>query len=131
MARTPTPLVPALFGAIALSTVVVGATVGHPLVLLACIAVGVTAGGLGLLAAHRARPFTEARPTSAHWWKLLAAGAGLLAVLIATTTATGELPVGGWLVAMISGLTALVLIGAGIVLGIVHLAARPRGGAPA
>jgi hypothetical protein len=124
MARTSTPLIPALFGALALSAVIVGATIGHPVVLLACIAVGVAAGWLGLLAAHRARPLTQPRPTTAHWWKLLAAGAGLLAALIATTTATGELPDGGWLIAMIIGLTALVLLGAGIVLGIAHLAAR-------
>lgn len=131
MDRAPTPVVPALFGALALSAVIVGAIVGHPLVLLACLAVGVAAGWLGLLAAHRARPLTRPRPATAHWWKFLAGGAGLLAALIAMTTATGELPDGGWLVAMVTGLTAIVLIGAGIVLGIAHLAARTRRGAPA
>ena len=40
------------------------------------------------------------------------------------TTATGELPEGGWLIAMVTGLTALLLLGAGIVLGIAHLASR-------
>jgi hypothetical protein len=77
-----------------------------------------------LLAAHRARPLTQSRPATAHWWKLLAGGAGLLAALIAVTTATGELPEGGWLIAMVTGLTALVLVGAGIALGIAHLAGR-------
>jgi hypothetical protein len=43
-----------------------------------------------------------------------------------TTTATGELPDGGWLIAMITGLTAVLLIGAGIALGIAHVAARPH-----
>jgi hypothetical protein len=128
MDRAPTPLVPALFG---LSAVIVGATVGLSLVLLACVAVGVTAGWLGLLAMHRARPLTQPRPATAHWWKLLAGGAGLLAALIAITTATGELPDGGWLIAMVTGLAACVLLGAGIVLGIAHLAARSRRGAPA
>src|SRR4051812_25235657 len=89
MDRASTPIVPLLFGALALSAVIVGAIVGHPIVLLACIAVGIVAGGLGLLAAHRARPLTQPRPASAHWWKLLAGGAGLLVALIATTTATG------------------------------------------
>ncbi len=126
MDRAPTPLVPILFGALALSAVIVGATVGHPIVLLACIAVGVGAGWLGMLAAHRARPLTQPRPATAHWWKLLAGGAGLLAALIATTTATGELPDGGWLIAMITGLTAVVLLGAGVVLGIANLAGRIR-----
>jgi hypothetical protein len=131
MDRAPTPLVPTLFGALALSAVIVGAIVGHPAVLLACSAVGVTAGWLGLLAAHRARPLTQPRPATAHWWKLLAGGAGLLAALIATTTATGELPDGGWLIAMVTGLTAIVLLGAGIVLGIAHVAGRIRRGAAA
>jgi hypothetical protein len=131
MDRSPTPLVPAMFGALALSSVVVGITVGHPLVLVACIAVGLVAGWLGLLSAHRARPLTQPRPKTAQWWKLLAAGAGLLTALIATTTATGELPEGAWFIAMVAGLTAVVLLGAGVVLGIAHLASRPSRGATA
>ena len=57
---------------------------------------------------------------------MLAAGLGLLAALISITTATGELPEGGWYIAMLTGLTAVVLVAAGIVLGIVHLASRTR-----
>ena len=124
MDRAPTLVVPVLFGAVALSAVIVGAAVGSPVVLLACIAVGIIAGGLGLLAAHRARPLTQSRPATAHWWKLVATGTGVLAALVALTTATGELPEGGWFIAMVTGLTALVLLGAGIVLGIAHLASR-------
>jgi hypothetical protein len=126
MDRAPTPIIPFLFGALALSAVIVGATIGHPIVVLACIAVGIAAGGLGLMAAHRARPLTQPRPAAAHWWKFLASGAGLLAALIAVTTATGELPDGGWLIAMVTGLTAIVLLGAGFVLGIAHLASRTQ-----
>jgi hypothetical protein len=124
MSRSPTTVGPLIFGAIAFSAVVVGVTVGHPVVLLACLAVGVAAAALGLLAAHRARPLSEPRPRTRNWWKLLTAGGAVLAVLIATTTASGELPNGLWFVAMITGLTGLLLIGAGIVLGIAHLAAR-------
>ena len=124
MSRTPTTLVPLLFGAVALSAVVVGLVVGYPIVLLACLAVAVIAGALALLSAHRARPLTEPRPTSRNWWKLLAAGATVLAALVAITTATGELPEGVWFVAMVTGLTGLVLVGAGIVLGVAHLASR-------
>ena len=129
MHRPPSALVPALFGALTLAAVIVGITVGHPLVLLACLAVGGAAAGLGLLAAHRARPLTHPLPASASWWKLLAGGAGLLAGLIVLTSVTGELPDGGWLIAMITGLTALLLIGAGVVLGIAHLASRRARGA--
>jgi hypothetical protein len=125
MNRTPTPLVPALFAALAVSSVIVGLVVGHPIVLLICLAVGVSAGALGLVSAHRTRGLTQARPTTAHWWKVLAAGGGLLAALIAVTTATGELPDGGWLIAMVTGLTAIVLLSTGVVLGIAHLASRP------
>jgi hypothetical protein len=113
-----------IFGAVALSAVVVGVTVGHPGILLACLAVAVIAGWLALVSAHRARPLSQPRPTTRNWWKLLAGGGAVLAVLIATTTATGELPEGVWFVAMVTGLTGLVLIGAGIVLGIAHLASR-------
>jgi hypothetical protein len=129
MNRPPTALVPTILGAIALSAVIVGITVGHPLVLLVCLAIAIAAGGLGLLAVHRARPLTQPRPTSAHWWRLLAGGAGLMAALIGITTITGELPDGAWLVAMITGLTAIVLMSAGVVLGIAHLASRPSRGA--
>jgi hypothetical protein len=129
MNRPPTALVPALFGALALSAVIVGVTVGHPLVVLGCLAVGIVAGGLALVALHRARPLTQHRPASAQWWKLLAGGAALMAALIGLTTVTGELPSGTWLIAMITGLTALVLMGAGVVLGIAHLASRPSRGA--
>jgi hypothetical protein len=126
MDRRPTNVLPLLFGAVALSAVIVGVIVGHPIVLLACSAVAIGAGGLGLLAAHRARPLTQPRPATAHWWKLLAGGAGLLVALIALTTATGELPEGGWLIAMVTGLTAIVLLAAGIVLGIAHVAGRTQ-----
>ena len=128
MSRTPTTLVPLIFGAVALSAVVVGLVVGHPIVLLACLAVAVIAGALGILSAHRARGLTEPRPTSRNWWKLLAVGAAVLAALVAITTATGELSDGAWFVAMVTGLTGLVLVGAGIVLGVAHLASRANRG---
>jgi len=124
MSRSATTLVAVIFGAVALSAVVVGLAVGRPVILLACLAVAVIAASLALASAHRARPLTEPRPTTRNWWKLLAAGGTVLAALIATTTATGELPDGMWFAAMVTGLTALVLIGAGIVLGVAHLASR-------
>jgi hypothetical protein len=124
MSRSATTLVPMIFGAVALSAVVVGVTVGSLGILLPCLVVAAIAVSLALVSAHRARPLTEPRPTSGNWWKLLGGGAFVLAVLIAITTATGELPDGAWFVAMVTGLTALVLIGAGIVLGIAHLASR-------
>ena len=125
MNRPPTPLVPVLFAALALSSVIVALVVGSPIVLLVCLGVGVSAGALTLISAHRTRGLTQPRPTTAHWWKVLATGGGLLAALIATTTATGELPEGGWLIAMLIGLTAIVLLSTGVAMGIAHLASRP------
>lgn len=52
------------------------------------------------------------------WWKLLVAGALLLGALIVVTTITGELPSGGWYVAMVALFTSLGLIGSGVVLGL-------------
>jgi hypothetical protein len=60
-----------------------------------------------------------------HWWKLVASGGGLMIALIVITTATGELPEGGWIVAMITGLTAIILMSIGVLLGIAQLASRP------
>jgi hypothetical protein len=123
--RATTPLVPTLFGVLALSSLIVGLVVGHPAVLLICIAVGGTAACLGLLSAHRTRAPAEPRSATAHWWKVLVSGAGLMAALIIITTATGELPDGGWMVAMLTGLTAILLMSTGAVLGVAHLAGRP------
>ena len=124
MHNSPRSLTPLLFGALGLSALIV---VGHPLVLVACLAVGGGAACLALLSIHRARALAVAAsaPASAHWWKVLAAGAGLMAALVAITTAIGELPDHGWLVAMITGLTAIVLMSLGAVLGVTHLATRP------
>ncbi|MEY2570657.1 MAG: hypothetical protein QOE63_1007 [Acidimicrobiaceae bacterium] len=131
MQRTPTAVVPAMFGALALSSLIVGLVVGHPMVLLLCTALAAASGGLGVRAARRGRRFRQASPATAHWWKVLGAGVALIASLVAVTTATGELPNGGWLAAMVTGLTAIVLMSAGILLGIGHLASRPGRGVTA
>jgi hypothetical protein len=125
MNRTPTQLVPLSFGALALASLVVGLVVGHPLVFVVCIALGGIAACLGIVAASRTRALTDPRPASVHWWKLVASGGGLMIALIVITTATGELPEGGWIVAMITGLTAIILMSIGVLLGIAQLASRP------
>lgn len=84
-------------------------------------------GALGLLGAmaslalaavvwRRGRPVVG--PRDSRWWKLLLAGFGLLGALIVVTTITGELPHGGWYIAMATMLTSFALIGTGAVLGI-------------
>lgn len=117
-------IAPVLFGALAFSALAVGLVVGHPAILGACAVVALGSGGLGLVAANRSRRLSEPHPMSARWFPLLAAGVALLAGLIVVTRMTGELPSGGWLAAMVTGLTAVLLIGAGLVLGTVHFAGR-------
>lgn len=70
---------------------------------------------VGVLVWSRNRPV--ATPAGGRWWKLLLSGLGLLAALIVVTTATGELPEGGWFVAMFTLLLSLLLIAGGLVLG--------------
>lgn len=124
MDRSPNLALTCALGALAFATTFVGIAVGHPAILVACLAAGIVLAGLAVLNARRGRPLTEAQPIAAHWWKPAAASTGLLLALVAITTATGELPDGGWFVAMITGLAALLLIGTGLVLGLIHLAQR-------
>jgi hypothetical protein len=96
---------------------VVVAAVGGPVGILAAL----VAFALAAITWRRGQPIVTA--VDGRWWKFLASGAGLLAVLIVVTTITGELPSGGWYVAMVTMLTSFVLIATGVVLG---LAARIR-----
>ena len=83
-------------------------------------AVGLT-GALSLIAVaglvwHRHRPVVARSDT--RWWKLLFGGLLLLGTWSVVTISTGELPNGGWYVAMATLFIALALIGAGVVLGV-------------
>lgn len=124
-------ILPTVLGAVALSVLVAAVIVGHPTVLAGAVASSLACGGLALLAAHRDRSLTDPRPWSARWWQLLTSGVVILGGLVAVTTATGELPTGGWFVAMTVGLAALLLMAAGLVLGIMHVASRERRSATA
>jgi hypothetical protein len=77
---------------------------------------GVAFLGLAALIWQRSRPVVVVQ--SSRWWKLLLGGVALLATLIVVTTITGELPSGGWYIAMATMFTSFGLIGAGVVLGI-------------
>lgn len=131
MSTTRPSTLPTVLGAVALSVLVVAVVVGHPTVLAGGVLAFLSFGGLALLAAHRDRPLTDPRPWSSRWWLLLTSGLGLLVGLVAVTTAVGELPSGGWFVAMTVGLAAVLLMAGGFVLGIVHLASRERRSATA
>ncbi len=108
MNRTSTTALVITFVAVAAALTVIGGPIG----LVA--ALGLLA--LAVVTWRRDRPVVAA--ADGRWWKLLLAGAGLLAAVIVATSLTGELPDGGWFVAMAASLTAFGLMGAGVVLGI-------------
>lgn len=108
MTRTSTTAAVVALTACGVVLAVVGGAVG---VIAAAAAFGVAA-----LIWSRGRPVGA--DATARWWKLLLGGAALLGALIAATTATGELPAVGWLLAMALGLASLLLMGTGIVLGV-------------
>jgi hypothetical protein len=92
---------------------VVLAVVGGPFGLVAAVA----AFAVAAVTWRRSQPIV-ADTSGGRWWKFLASGVALLFALIVITTITGELPSGGWFVAMTAMLTSFVLIATGIVLGI-------------
>lgn len=61
---------------------------------------------------------------TANWWKLLVVGAAVLSVVIVTVNVVGEVDDSLWLPMVILMLGSLVILAAGLVLGIAHLAAR-------
>ena len=104
---TTTPLV-VILAAIAVALAVFGGPIG--------VAGGVALVALAAIVWRRGRPVVAVRDS--RWWKLLLSGAGLLATLVVVTTITGELPSGGWYVAMATMFVSFGLIAAGVVLGI-------------
>lgn len=128
MHLTRTSVLPIVFFALALGSLVVGLAVGHPAVLAVCALGTLAFLGLAMVALHRARPLHEVRTIPSRWWMVLGAGVALLTGLILVTRATGELPEGGWFLAMVTGLTAIVLIATGLALGVVQLVGRSHRG---
>jgi hypothetical protein len=81
---------------------------------------------LAMLIWRRERPARPQRALAGRWWTLVACGAVLLAIVIGTTTAIGDLSEPVWAIAAIALLVAVTLLGTGIVLGFVRLADRRR-----
>lgn len=124
--RTPNPVIPAVFGALSIAglamTGVGGLRGGMSGIGLAVAAI------FGLLAVaswRRTRAITAARPASAHWRKLVAAGGGLFAVTVVVANVVGEAPDGWWLPMMISFFVGITTLLTGLVLGLARLSA-PR-----
>ncbi|MDQ3639873.1 MAG: hypothetical protein M3450_00015 [Actinomycetota bacterium] len=128
MNRSPSPAVPLLFAVVALTGVCVAIIGGSSLGMLAVgLSVAAVAAALAVVAWRHSRPLAVARPATAHWWKFLTGGAGVLAAVIVITTATGEVGNSMWWPMMISVVCALMLLVTGLVLGVAHRSGnRPR-----
>lgn len=126
MNRAPSPLVPVLFAAIGAGGLGIAAVGGTgPGMFAVGLSIAVVALGLAAVAWRNLRP-VGTNDMSARWWKLVAGGAGMLAAFAGVTTITGELPEALWWPMILTLFCALALIGTGVVLGIAHMAARPR-----
>jgi hypothetical protein len=108
MSRSSTTAAVVLLVALGVALAVVGGLLG--------MAAGATSIAVGVLTFVRSRPVVSTG--DGRWWKLLLGGAALMATLVLVTNLTGELPHHGWYVAMLTALTALVLMALGLVLGI-------------
>lgn len=128
MNRLPNSTTPLVFAALSVAGLAFGIVAGSNLAMLAIgLSIAAVAAALAVAAWRHTRAITTARPATAHWWKFLAAGAGALAVIVAVTTATGEVDDSLWWPMLLTVLSALVMLAIGLVLGIAHLTRnRPR-----
>lgn len=121
MNRSSSSAVTVVFAVVAMAglmVVVIGGTSPLPALIGGAFAFGF--GALAIVAARRSRAITNA-PIRSHWWKFLVGGAASLVILVIVTTITGELPDGGWAVAMTVLLASLASLVTGVVLGLARL----------
>lgn len=126
MQRPPSTLVPILFATLALALFAVVGLGGSAPASALLLVPAVLSAVLAVSAWRRSRPIVDAE-LSDRWLRFLAAGVGLLAFEIIVTTITGELPEGGWFIAMAGLLTSFGLIITGMGLGAYRLSGRQRG----
>ena len=120
--RPLSPAIPAVFAALGGVGVFVAAVTGARGGTAAiALAVAFGFGALGVVAWRRTRAITGARPASAHWWKLVAAGGGLFAATLVVALLVGEGPEAWWLPMMLSFLVGMTTLLTGVVLGVARL----------
>jgi hypothetical protein len=117
MNRAPSALVPLVYTVFAIGGVVLAIVGGSdPASLVIGLGVAIGTGTLGILAWRRATPIRATTRTGA-WWKFLAAGPCLIALVIVASGAG----VNAWFLGVITVLVALVSMATGLVLGLAHL----------
>ena len=121
--RPPNSFVPMLFAALSTAAAIFGMLGGSNVgMLLAGVAGAIVFGAFAVTARRQSRTVTTPGPVGAHWWKLLATGAGALAAVIGATALPVEYPNSLWWPMFLVALAALVTIAGGLVLGAAHLA---------
>ena len=124
MKSSTSPFLTFFFGVSAVAGVVFAMVVGSNLALAAVgVVASLIAGAVSLVSYRRNRPIAPIGPVLG-WWKFVGGGGAILAALIVVTNLTGELPEGFWLPTMLAGLTALVLMTIGMILGVTRLLTR-------
>jgi hypothetical protein len=122
MSKEVSPAIPLFFGSLSVAGLLTAVVGGTNLGMLAVgLAVAAAAAVLAAVAFRRAQPIAAARPVASQWWKLLGAGVAIIIGFAVVTTATGQLADGAWVWAMAVLLSAITLVGAGVVLGITRL----------
>lgn len=119
MNRPPNTLVPVVFAALGVAGVLVAVIAGtNPGIALGALAFAAVATVLAVVSARQTRRITVAGSTTAQWWKLLALGAGALLAMI---LAEGATDLSLWMPMIVTVLFSLLMIAAGVVLGIARL----------
>ncbi len=126
--RPPNPAIPAVFAAVSIAGLVLTVLGGTNLAMFGFgLAIAVVSGVLAVVSWRRTRVVTAGRPASAHWWKLVAGGAGVFVATVVAVNLTGEVPDGWWVPMMFTFLAAIMTTVTGLVLGIARLATHRPG----
>jgi len=122
MNRIPSPVVPLFYMAVAFGGLLTAVLGGSQIVTVVLgLAVALLARTLGAVA-WRQTATAVGRSLADAWWKFLLAGPTLVAMVIVAAGAGVE----SWYLGMAAVLTALVLTGVGVVLGLMRFAGRSR-----
>lgn len=122
--RPPNAIVSVLFAAVSVAGLVAAAVLGTSRGAVGvALPVAAAAGAIAIVAWRRSQPVASAA-SAGRWWKLLITGVAIMATLIGVTTVTGEVPGDLYWPTMFAGLTGIVLIAAGAILGLARLASN-------
>ncbi len=124
MRKSPSPLVPLIYMAIAIAGLLLAVVAGtNPAIAIIGLGIALVAGTVGTVAWRRAAP-VRGTPVTGHWWKFVVAGP----CLIVTVIILAGMGVEAWELGILTVFAALVSIAIGIMLGVSHLLNHRGGG---